>query len=165
MAADAVMQRLGIQVRHRSMTYVAGEGSIGNSDVVIVKPLTFMNNSGYAVEQALGWYGLHPERALIISDDVALPLGTVRVRPKGTHGGHNGLRSVIECLGTVEFPRIRCGIRNPGYESSLDLAEYVLAPFEDSERTRVEEMVTRAAEAAIVFVAEGIEETMNRFNT
>jgi peptidyl-tRNA hydrolase, PTH1 family len=165
MAADALLQTLRISLRLSGSTYIAGEGSIEECDLVIVKPLTFMNNSGYAVAEILGRYGLTPDRALIISDDIALPLGSIRVRSKGTHGGHNGLRSVIATLGTIDFPRIRCGIRGPAYDHSPDLAEYVLAPFDDAERTVVEEMVGRAAEAAIAFASEGIDETMNTFNT
>lgn len=165
MAADAMLQRLHIPLRSSGSTFVAGEGSIEGGVIVIVKPLTFMNNSGYAVAEVLGRYGLTPDRVLIMSDDVALPLGTIRVRFKGTHGGHNGLRSVIGTLGTIEFPRIRCGIRGSGYDASLDLAEYVLAPFGNAELPAAEEMVGRAAEAAITFVTEGLDKTMNTFNT
>jgi PTH1 family peptidyl-tRNA hydrolase len=152
--------------RHSSgSTYLSTEGSIGGCALIVVWPLTFMNNSGYAVAEVCVRYGLAPDQTLIVSDDITLPLGTIRVRPKGAHGGHNGLRSVIAMLGTTGFPRIRCGIRSDAYTNAEDLADYVLSPFENRELAAVENMIARAANAAVHVATAGIEETMNQFNT
>ena len=152
--------------RHSSgSTFLSTEGSIGECELLVVWPLTFMNNSGYAVAEACARYGLAPDRTLIVSDDIALPLGTIRVRSKGTHGGHNGLRSVIAMLETTGFPRIRCGIRGDAYSNAEGLADYVLSPFEEPELAVVEDMIERAANAAVSVATGGIEETMNQFNT
>jgi len=152
--------------RHSSgSTFLSTEGLIGECELLVVWPLTFMNNSGYAVAEVCARYGLAPDRTLIVSDDIALPLGTIRVRPKGTHGGHNGLRSVIAMLGTTGFPRIRCGIRGDAYSNAEGLADYVLSPFEEPELAAVEDMIERAANAAASIATGSIEETMNQFNT
>lgn len=130
--------------------------------LLLVKPLTFMNRSGVAVEGALAAAGSPPDAMVVVFDDAALPLGQIRVRPRGSHGGHNGLRSVLEVLGTDEFARVRVGIRKG--EPPQDLADYVLSEFPQEDVLVVQEMVGAAADAVECLLEEGIEAAMNRFN-
>jgi peptidyl-tRNA hydrolase, PTH1 family len=132
------------------------------SDVLLVKPLTFMNRSGLAVEALRAARGLAPTDVLAVVDDVALELGELRVRERGSHGGHNGLRSLIDVMGTEDFPRVRVGIKKG--ELPEDLAEYVLSEFPEEDVLVVQEIVGRAADAVESFLREGPAPAMNRFN-
>jgi peptidyl-tRNA hydrolase, PTH1 family len=129
---------------------------------VLAKPVTFMNLSGEAVAGVASFYKIEPADVLIVLDEAALPLGRLRARRRGTAGGHNGLKSVIERLGTDEVPRLRIGVGRG--DLRRDLADHVLSKFEPGEREMVEAAVLRAADAADMFVAEGIERVMNAFN-
>ena len=137
----------------------------GEKEILLIKPLTFMNLSGFAVEEALQQFGGRAEDLLIVVDDVALPLGKLRFRPAGSDGGHNGLASVIGTLKTDRIPRLRCGIGRSEPVTGSDLADFVLAPFDKDEKEQVTAMVTRAADAVEVFVSDGITEAMSRYNT
>jgi PTH1 family peptidyl-tRNA hydrolase len=129
---------------------------------LLAKPLTFMNLSGYAVGELLRYFKIERPDLLVVVDDVNLELGRLRARRAGSAGGHNGLKSVIEQLGAEDFARLRIGVgRGNGRR---DLANHVLATFDPSEREAVVETVRRAADAVELFVAEGIEPVMNRFN-
>ena len=130
--------------------------------VTLLEPQTFMNLSGQAVSAAVGFYRLDLAEVLVICDDFNLPLGQLRLRTGGSHGGHNGLRSIIELLGTEEFPRLRLGV---GPVEEMDAVDFCLAKFRPGEEGQVEEMATRAADAAQVWLEAGIGEAMNRFNT
>lgn len=134
----------------------------GSEQVLLVKPQTFMNLSGRAVREILDFYKLASTDLLVICDDLALPLGKLRVRSSGSHGGQNGLRNIQEQLGTQEYPRLRIGIDPPG--EYLDAADYVLSRFKPGERDKIEDAVSLAAKAALVWVREGIEVCMNRTN-
>ncbi|MGH2378581.1 MAG: aminoacyl-tRNA hydrolase [Candidatus Limnocylindria bacterium] len=141
------------------------EGMLGGVRVAIARPHTFMNNSGKAVGKLLDRYGLEPKDLIVVYDDVDLPLGRIRVRPKGGPGTHNGMRSVVGEIGEG-FPRVRCGVA-PGdtdTEMPRDLADYVLLPFDADERGAAEAMVGRAAEAIEVAVRDGLEPAMARWN-
>jgi PTH1 family peptidyl-tRNA hydrolase len=138
------------------------EARVGGEDVLLVKPLTFMNRSGLAVEALLAARGGSPDDVVAVVDDAALELGELRVRERGSHGGHNGLRSLIEVLGTEEFPRVRVGLRKG--ELPEDLAEYVLSEFPEEDVLVVQEMVGLAADAVECLVREGPAPAMNRFN-
>lgn len=140
----------------------AVSGRWRQADVVIVKPLTFMNLSGHAVRDLLQFYKIDRPDALIVVDDTNLELGRLRARPSGSAGGHNGLKSVIEALGSEEFARLRVGVGRG--DARRDLADHVLAKFEPEERSIVAEAVGRAADAVELFIAEGIGPVMNRFN-
>lgn len=131
------------------------------SGVWLAKPRTFMNLSGEAVEELLAGLGVSPSRSLVVVDDVDLPLGRIRLRQAGGAGTHNGLRHVVARVGTG-FPRLRLGVRGEG--PTGDLADYVLAPFDDDERSVVDEMISLAADAVSVGVYEGLGRAMNRFN-
>ena len=128
----------------------------------LVKPLTFMNLSGFAVSKLRQFFQVEPADILVIVDEVALPLGRLRARPRGSAGGHNGLKSVIEQLGTNEFPRLRIGVGRG--DSRRDLADHVLSKFDPDERDTIHAATLRAADAAEMFVSEGIGRVMNTFN-
>ena len=130
--------------------------------VMLAKPLTFMNLSGHAVSALAGYYKVEPADLLALTDDVALPLGRLRARREGGAGGHNGLKSLIEQLGTQSFPRLRIGVGRG--DDRRDLADHVLGRFEADERDTVSAAVLRAADATEVFLRDGIERVMNAFN-
>jgi PTH1 family peptidyl-tRNA hydrolase len=128
----------------------------------LAKPGTFMNLSGFAVQKLRSFYKIPVDDVLVITDDVNLPLGRLRARARGSEGGHNGLRSIIEQLGTNEFPRLRVGVGRG--DTRRDLADHVLARFEADEAAEIGRSVLRAADAADIFGADGIEKVMNAFN-
>ncbi len=135
---------------------------IAGRDVLLVKPLTFMNNSGHAVRDVLNSFDADPSAAWIIYDDYNIPLGALRMRLKGSDGGHNGIASVIASLRTQEFPRLRLGIgASPGRQSTID---YVLGTFRKSEQKDADELITYTADAIEAAAAEGLSQAMNRFN-
>jgi PTH1 family peptidyl-tRNA hydrolase len=134
----------------------------GEDSVLVCKPLTFMNLSGRAVSQIAGFYRIEPASVFVIVDEVALPLGRLRARREGGAGGHNGLKSIIEHLGTNQFPRMRVGVGRG--DNRRDLADHVLGRFEASERDTVSAAVLRAADATEMFLSDGIERVMNAFN-
>ncbi len=144
-------------------TAVLAEGGLDEQTVILAKPITYMNRSGAAARQIAEKEGILPEEILVISDDSNLPLGQLRVRRSGTHGGHNGLRSIIECLGTDQFGRIRCGVGAPE-SREIPLEDYVLDGFLESEEEIAEDMARRAAEAALVVCRESYEAAMARYN-
>lgn len=129
---------------------------------VLAKPLTYMNLSGFAVSRLGQFFRIEPADILVIVDEVALPLGRLRARPRGTAGGHNGLRSVIEQLGTSEFARLRIGVGRG--DGRRDLADFVTSKFELDERDTIHAATLRAADAAEMFISDGIERVMNTFN-
>lgn len=138
------------------------EASLGGVPVLLVKPLAFMNRSGVPIARVLAARGASAGDLVVIVDDVALPLGAVRVRPAGRHGGHNGLRSVIEGVGTEDFARVRIGVR--GGALPPELADYVLAEPPVEEATLLEAALCRAADAVQCLVSEGLAAAMDRFN-
>ena len=129
---------------------------------IFAKPLTFMNLSGGAIVPLLQFYKIDPVDLLVIVDEVQLETGRLRIRPSGSAGGHNGLKSIIGSLGSDAFPRLRIGVGRG--DSRRDLADHVLAEFDADERDTIEDAITRAADAAEVFVSAGPAEAMNRFN-
>jgi peptidyl-tRNA hydrolase, PTH1 family len=134
----------------------------GTEQVLLMKPETFMNLSGRAVRAAFDFYKLDVKDVLIVCDDIALPLGKLRVRARGSHGGQNGLRNIQDMLGTQDYSRLRVGIGSPGEQ--WDAADYVLSRFKPGERAVVEDAIARAAQAVLVWVRHGVDECMNRFN-
>jgi len=134
----------------------------GNRPVLLAKPLTFMNRSGEAVAALVRYFDVGLEDLLVVVDEAALPLGKLRVRARGSAGGHNGLKSVIERLGTTEVPRLRLGVGRG--DGRRDLSAHVLGAFEAGERPELEELITRASDAVEAFVADGIARVMNVYN-
>src|SRR5438477_9150568 len=129
--------------------------------LLLVKPETFMNLSGRSVRQLLDFYQLPAEDLLVVCDDINLPLGKLRARARGTHGGHNGLRDIQNHLGTIEYARLRLGVGAPPEEGAVD---YVLGRFRSSERNAIDEAIGKAAQAVIVWANRGIDACMNEFN-
>jgi len=134
----------------------------GADGLLVAKPLTFMNNSGEAVSALARYYDISIGDLLVVVDEVALPFGRLRARARGSAGGHNGLKSVIARLGTTEFARLRLGVGRG--DARRDLADHVLSKFEADEQSALGEFITRAADAAEMFAAEGIEKVMNAYN-
>ncbi len=128
----------------------------------LVKPMTFMNLSGFAVSRLRQFFQVEPADILVVVDEVALPLGRLRARRGGSAGGHNGLKSVIEQLGTNEFPRLRLGVGRG--DARRDLADYVTSKFDPAERDMMSVAVLRAADASEMFISDGIERVMTQFN-
>jgi PTH1 family peptidyl-tRNA hydrolase len=149
-------------VRHKKAKARVAEGKIGERTVLLAKPQTFMNLSGKTVARLSRDRDIPPGCILVVHDDLDLPLGRLRARPNGGSGGHNGLRSIIETLGSRDFVRLRVGIDRP--PGSLDPAEYVLEPFAGEDGDLVAETVGRAVQAVESWLAEGIVATMDRFN-
>lgn len=141
-------------------TFVAKK--FGEDALLVAKPLTFMNLSGDAVAALSRYYDIALADLLVVVDEAALPFGRLRARARGSAGGHNGLKSVIERLGTQEFSRLRLGVGRG--DSRRDLANHVLAKFEPDERVELETFITRAADAAEMFAVEGIATVMNKYN-
>jgi PTH1 family peptidyl-tRNA hydrolase len=133
-----------------------GEGTL------FVKPLTFMNLSGHAVGEIARYFRIAPSDMLIVIDEAQLPLGRLRARARGSAGGHNGLKSIIEALGSDDFPRLRIGVGRG--DDRRDLADHVLARFDPDERPLVDEAIVKAADAVELFLSHGIENVMNRYN-
>jgi len=136
---------------------------IGGKKVLLMKPQTFMNLSGQAVRQAADFYKLPAECVIVVHDDIDLPVGRIRVRPTGSAGGHNGLKSIIACLGTQDFLRVKVGVGakpNPEY----DLADWVLSRFSAQEKKLLESAEARAADAALALLTAGVDDVECRFN-
>jgi len=132
----------------------------GDETVLLIKPLTFMNLSGRAVRAVLDFYKLPVEQLLVVCDDFNLPLGKLRIRTKGSHGGQNGLRNIQEQLGTDAYARLRIGVGEPGH----DAVDHVLSKFKPGERKAVDDAIATTAQAALVWIRQGVEVAMNRFN-
>lgn len=129
--------------------------------VLLLKPQTFMNLSGRSVRQAIDFYQLEPNDLLVVCDDMALPLGKLRFRARGTHGGHNGLRDVQNHLGTTEYARLRIGVDIPNEDGAVD---HVLGRFRPSERPVIEDAIAQAVQGVDLWVRQGIEKCMNQYN-
>ncbi|MDH7481810.1 MAG: aminoacyl-tRNA hydrolase [Armatimonadota bacterium] len=160
MTVDLLSRRHHIPIRARALRAHIGQGIIAGQEVVLAKPLTFMNLSGQAVSALVRKYQVTPADLIVISDDVNLPLGRLRIRASGSAGGHGGLKSIINELGTEDFPRIRIGIGMP----AGDMVDYVLSKFSRSEMPIIREVISRAADAVETILEQGIEQAMNRFN-
>lgn len=162
MAVDRLAERLGARFNQKRARSLVGEATLDGERVVLAKPQTYMNLSGEAVRQLAMELGVKADAVLVMYDDRDLPLGTLRLRLRGSAGTHNGMRSIVRALGTQAFPRLRLGI-GPSDER-VRLRDFVLASFSPTERPVAQEMIERASEAALSFVRLGPVETMNRFN-
>lgn len=160
---DALADRLDIPVQRLKYKALTNTAVISGEKVLLMKPVTFMNLSGEAVEQAASFYKVPPERILVISDEVALPPGKLRVRPSGSAGGHNGLKNIIAHLHSDQFPRIRVGVGQKPHPD-YDMANWVLGRPQGEDRKAIDDAVSRAAQAVECVVREGTERAMNKFN-
>ena len=156
----AEQQKWSWERRGRAML---ANGNLGSEKVVLIKPLTFMNNSGEAVGELVRWYKVQPEDVLIVYDELDLPLGKVRLRSNGSAGGHNGLNSIIHHLHTNQFPRLRVGIGRPA-NNRMDTVDYVLGAPSGDERIMLAGGEDRAIEAIPLIIRQGIATTMNLIN-
>jgi peptidyl-tRNA hydrolase, PTH1 family len=162
LAVDRIAERAGIRVERPEAKSLVGLGKVAGQEVVLAKPQTMMNLSGLAVRDLLGRLECGPQDLTVLYDDVALPWGMLRIRERGTAGGHNGLKSIIGAIGTVEFSRVRMGAQAD--HPVGDLAEYVLRPMRKAELETAAEMIEQAAEAVELIVTQGTPAAMNRFN-
>jgi PTH1 family peptidyl-tRNA hydrolase len=162
MAVELIGERARIDIKSPGSKSLAGLGTLSGHEVVLAKPQTMMNLSGYAVRDLLKQWECEPRDLILLYDDVALPWGMLRVRENGTAGGHNGVKSVIGAIGTMDFARVRMGVQ-PEHPIG-DLAEYVLHPMRNSERETVAEVAEQAADAVEAILTVGMAQAMNRFN-
>ncbi|MEG1458066.1 MAG: aminoacyl-tRNA hydrolase [Acetivibrio sp.] len=141
---------------------ICGKGYIAGQKVILAQPQTYMNVSGESVRELMDYYKVKEEEIIIIYDDISLDVGKLRVRPKGSAGGHNGIKSIIQHMGTQEFARIRIGVGDK--PKGWDLADYVLGRFSTEEEKTIREALKLASEACETIITEGVEAAMNRFN-
>ena len=159
---DALAKKHGITLERRNRSAIVGEGEIEDHRVILVKPRTFVNRSGAAINYLTARYAAPIDKLLIVCDDINLPPGKLRMRRKGSAGGHNGIKSVIEAAGSQGFPRLRIGVGRPPVGTGQ--IEHVIGPMDPQDREVVDEAVERAAAAIECLLTEGIDEAMSRFN-
>lgn len=162
-ALTVLAKDAGIELNKKQFKALTGTGDIGGKKVMLLFPQTFMNNSGEAVQAAMAFYKLSPAQLLVLSDDIALNPGVVRVRKKGSDGGQKGLRSIITHIGEDTFPRVRIGVGakpHPAY----DLADWVLSKYKKDEQPLMEEAFEKAAAAAKEIIVGDIESAMNKYS-
>jgi PTH1 family peptidyl-tRNA hydrolase len=163
---DELARRFSIDLVKKNADYKVGLGLIGEQRIALVKPQTFMNLSGRAVQSLKNFYRVELDHILIVSDDLNLPIGKLRFRGGGSDGGHNGLKSIAQMLGSKDYPRLRFGVGEPPTpeREQSGTAGFVLRPFAPDEWSAIEETTRRAAEGVECFVRDGLPLAMNRFN-
>jgi PTH1 family peptidyl-tRNA hydrolase len=161
MVMDALAKNLELSFDKEKFEALMAKGKVKGEDVILLKPQTYMNNSGIALRQCLDFYKAGPEDVLVIYDDVDLPVGSIRLRPKGSAGGHNGMKSIIECLFTSDFDRIRVGV---GKDAQIPMINWVLSKFRSEEKQPLEEAVALAAKAAQASIKTDFSRVMNQYN-
>lgn len=160
---DYMADELGIKVKKLKYRAIYGEGEFKGQRVFLVKPQTYMNLSGESIAEFVRFYKIPVENIIIISDDIALDTGRIRIRAKGSAGGHNGLKSIIYMLNSDGFPRIRIGVGSPD-NKDYELADYVLGRFKKDEIPVLEDAMIRAYKAAGEIIAHGVQSAMNKYN-
>ena len=160
---DELAEREKIPVQKLKFKALTNTAVIGDQSVLLMKPTTYMNLSGGAVGEAARFYKIPPERILVISDDVALPQGKLRIRRSGSAGGHNGLKDIIAHLGGDGFPRIKVGVGGKPHPDS-DMADWVLGKFTGQDKKVMEEAIKRAADAVETLLKSGVDQAMSKFN-
>ena len=163
MVADELAERSHVPVQRLKFRALTNTVTVGDRKVLLMKPVTYMNLSGEAVHEAAAFYKIPPEHILVISDEVALAPGKLRVRRSGSAGGHNGLKNIIAHLGTDQFPRIRLGVGQKPHPD-YDMADWVLGKFQGEDKKAVEAAVKKAADAAECLIREGVDKAMNQYN-
>ncbi len=162
-AIELLTERTGAGTPRARFDALCAQGILGDQRVLLLRPQTMMNASGIAIESAMNYYRLPPERLIVIYDDVSLDVGRMRVRPSGSAGGHNGMKDIITCLGTDIFARIRIGVgQKPSPE--YDLAGWVLGTFSSQDEKLLPDMLFRASEAAELICMGKLDQAMNQFN-
>ena len=163
LVADELGERGRFPIQRLKFKALTAAAAIGGQGVLVMKPVTYMNLSGEAVGEAARFYKLPPGHVLVISDDVDLPLGKLRLRMGGSAGGHNGLKSIIQHLGSDQFPRLKVGVGGKPHPD-YDMADWVLGKLQGEDKKVLDEAVKRAADAVECFLREGPQRAMNRFN-
>lgn len=159
---DKLAQQMSVRMGPGKGPFHVGKVNHSGYPVYLIKPTTYMNKSGNAVQQALNWYKEDVGDCLVCYDDLDLDVGTIRLRPGGSAGGHNGIKDIIQKLGTNSFPRLRIGIGNDFPRGQQ--VQHVLSPFSDDERNIIESTLDRAVDASFCFIRDGIDQAMNKFN-
>lgn len=163
MAIDKIADDAGVKLDRLKFKGLCTSATLGGKKVLLLKPSTFMNLSGQSVTEAMRFYKLPPEKVIVLFDDISLPCGHLRIRRKGSDGGHNGMKNILYLSGSDQFPRIKIGVGekpNPHW----DLADWVLSHFSTDEMKLMDESTKNAAAAAALMVNDKIDEAMNRYN-
>ncbi|WAM32049.1 aminoacyl-tRNA hydrolase [Caldicellulosiruptor naganoensis] len=160
LAIDYLAQTFNTKVDRINFKGLVGSFEYAGKKVLLLKPMTYMNASGDSIIEAVNFYKIKPEKLIVIYDDIAFDVGVVKMRKKGSDGGHNGMKSIIQRLGTEEFPRIRIGIGIP----KEDMIKYVLSEFEDDEKQKVFRAIEKAAQGIKILLESGIDRAMNYIN-
>lgn len=163
MVADEIGEREHIPIQKLKFKALTNTCELGGAKVLLMKPITYMNLSGEAVRQAADFYKVPAERVLVVSDDVSLPVGKLRIRLKGSAGGHNGLKSIIAHLGSESFPRLKIGVGEKPHPD-YDLADWVLGKFAGEDKKAIDAAIKRAADAVEAIIRDGAEKAMGKFN-
>ena len=162
LVADLLADHFDIDISTKKENALVGEARMGGEKILLVKPQTFMNLSGQAVGALARFYQIPAENIIVVYDDLDIPLGKVRVRAKGSAGGHNGIKSLIQHLGTMEFPRVKIGIGRP--DPNWQTPDYVLSPFNDEEWKNINPALTSAKDGILEILKNGTHQAMNKFN-
>lgn len=160
---DYMADKLGIKMTKLKYKAIYGEGTIGSEKVLLVKPQTFMNLSGESIVEFVRFFKIPVENVIIISDDISLDVGRIRVRPKGSAGGHNGLKSIIYMLNSDAFPRVRIGVGEPKHKD-YELVDFVLGKFTKEEIPVLEDAIVKADGAVGEIIRRGVDSAMNKYN-
>ena len=163
LVADELAERQNAPIQRLKFKALTNLLTISGEKVLVMKPVTYMNLSGEAVRQAVDFYKIPPERVLVLFDDISLPVGKLRIRKNGSAGGHNGLKSIISCLGSDQFPRVKIGVGakpHPDY----DLADWVLSSFSKTEQPELDRALDNARDAALCILTDGCEKAAASFN-
>lgn len=162
MTIDCLADKIGCDVTTRKFLGFTGSGMLAGEKVILLKPQTYMNASGESVRAAADFYKLEPDHVIVIYDDISLDVGSVRIRAKGSAGGHNGMKSIIAHLGTEAYPRVRIGIGDK--PPRMDLADYVLSHFSGAELETIRDAVKDGADAVEILIRDGVQAAMNKYN-
>ena len=163
MTADKCEKDTGASITRVRFKALCGECAINGEKALLMKPQTFMNLSGEAVREAAKFYKVESENVIVVSDDITLDVGKLRIRTKGSAGGHNGLKNIIACLGTENFPRVKIGVGKPPHPD-YDIIDWVLGTVKNQDAVDIDSACTRAWEAVKFYITEGAERAMNKFN-
>lgn len=162
-ALDFVAEKLGIEINSQKFKSLYAFGTFEGKKVILLKPQTFMNLSGQAVLPFMSFYKVPLQNVILIYDDISLPVGKMRIRKQGSHGGHNGVKNIITLSGSQNFPRIKIGVGNKPNEN-WDLADWVLSKFSSEELNLINDTMPKVYDALSLIVKENIDEAMNKFN-
>ncbi len=159
---NKLAEQYNIEISKKKFKGIYGVGTIDNKKIILLKPQTYMNLSGESIIEAIDFYKIKKEEIIIIYDDIDIESGIIKIRKKGGPGTHNGMKSVIQHIGTQEFTRVRVGIGSP--ENKNDLINYVIGPISEKDRLKLEEGTTLARDAIIEIIKNGVENAMNKYN-